>query len=122
MKILSAILLLCSLNSFAQDSVSYKVEGYCGKTKLRDIQAVYGEAAFTNKAVVLTGTMIKEFVFDYGQEYKKDKEAMVCNAAGEGLRFTSIAHVLNFFDYNGWEYLKLEPLNNSYIILFRKKK
>jgi|GEM_PF-3833934 len=116
------ISLFISCLAYGQDSLPYKVEGYCGKTKLRDIEALYGEAAFSNKATILTGTLMKEFVFDYGQKYSKDKEAIVNNAAGEVIRFTSIAQVLNFFDFNGWEFLSSMSHNNSYIILFRKKK
>jgi len=106
----------------AQDSVNYKIPGYCGQTKLSDINAEYGEAAFSSKAQFFAGTVVKQYIFDYGQIYKKDKEVMVSNEKGEPLTFGSVAAVLNFFDYNGWQYIGKEDVGNVYILLFKKKR
>lgn len=121
MKILIALLLLSTVVNGQQDSVYYKNVGYCGTTRLKDIDAPYGEAAFTGRMLALAGTKVKEFVFDYGQHYKKDKDAMIKDGAGNIIYFNSIAHVLNFFDYNGWEYISTVDLSGSYIVLFKRK-
>ncbi|HMT75799.1 MAG TPA: hypothetical protein PKA77_17125 [Chitinophagaceae bacterium] len=113
--------LLCNATIYSQDSLLYKIEGYCGTTKLRDINSVYGEAAFTNKAAFFAGTLLRQFVFDYGQYYKKDKDVTIKNEKGEVITFGSFALILNFFDYNGWEFLEKIEEGNSYYLIFKKK-
>lgn len=113
--------LLYSATIYSQDSLLYKIEGYCGTTKLRDINAIYGEAAFTSKATLFAGTLVRQFVFDYGQYYKKDKDVTIKNEKGDVITFGSIALILNFFDYNGWEFLEKIDEGNSFLLLFKKK-
>lgn len=105
-----------------QDSLLIKTVGYCGNIKLSEIDAEYGEAAFTMKASMLAGTALKQFVFDYGQAYKKDKEALVNNDKGQLIGFNSVAQALNFFYFNGWEFIAKLDNNSTYILLFRKRK
>lgn len=108
------------ISCFSQEK--YEKIGYCGKTPLKEIKAKYGEIHITTGSMVLAGDMIKKYVFEYGQDYKKDVEARVNDQNGDAIVFSTFAEVMNFFDYNGWEYvdLKFNP-QGSHIILFRKK-
>lgn len=119
MKILStAIFTFLYLSVYAQDSIN-TTPGYCGTVKLKDINAAYGEVIPITKFL---GTPTKIFYFDYGQVYKSTSDVMVNAGSTKPLLFNSIAQMINFFDFNGWDYLSTLNFDGNYTFLFKKKK
>lgn len=69
---------------------------------------------------------ISNYVFDFGQqlERKKIKNLLLADKEGRQLNFRSIATLLNFLDFNGWELKQVvvQPASYfNYVYLFKKK-
>ena len=92
-----------SQNSLASSSgekqvvTSAKTYGYVGDIRLDSIDAVYAEFRWRSFRNTLT--------FDYGQSEEKQNKMTITDMEGRQLDFelATIAMVLNFFSFNGWE-------------------
>jgi len=84
-------------NPFTQNT--FKTYGYINKVRLDSIAATY--------ATITIGA--DYFRFDYGQQFKKNKELTVKDRSGHDLTFenNTLAVALNFADYNGWDLIKV---------------
>lgn len=98
----------------------YKTYGYVNGQRLDSIDAKYGQATITIGMTILAGNAIRRFVFEYGQTWKNEREARITDKEGRVLTFHDTAGALNFFDYNGWDFVLLNL--NPYSILLKKKK
>ena len=133
-QILLLLFVLLSLLSFSQTgeyavyskpaAATVKTHGYIKGVRLDSIDAKYGEVALTTSFSV-EGTYSYGFEFRYGQQWNKSNELKVTDNKGSSLEFekNSIALALNFFDYNGWELVKIldAPDFKSVLIVLKKK-
>jgi hypothetical protein len=93
--------------------------GYVNGVRLDSINAIYGQAGITAGMTVLAGNYIRRLVFEYGQHWKNESEARITNKEGKAFTFFNTAEALNFFEYNGWNFVLVNL--NPYQILLRKK-
>lgn len=91
---------------------SYLVYGYVNGIRLDSINAKYGEFFMWTPG---------NYQFDYGQERNKRNEMTIKVKTGGNLIFEqrSLAAILNFMNFNGWEPAK--GLFTSQNLIFQKK-
>jgi hypothetical protein len=111
MKFILPALFLISVSAFSQKSqnslasssgekqivTSAKTYGYVSDVRLDSVDAVYAEFRFRSFRHTLT--------FDYGQSEEKQNNMTLTDREGRQLDFepATIARILNFFSFNGWE-------------------
>ncbi|MBY0480661.1 MAG: hypothetical protein K2Q21_04840 [Chitinophagaceae bacterium] len=101
----------------------YKIHGYSNGIRLDSIPVEYVSFLLPNS---LSLSDISNYVFDFGQqlERKKIKNLLLADKEGRQLNFRSIATLLNFLDFNGWELKQVvvQPASYfNYVYLFKKK-
>ncbi len=101
----------------------YKIHGYSNGIRLDSIPVEYVSFLLPNS---LSLSDISNYVFDFGQqlERKKIKNLLLADKEGRQLNFRSIATLLNFLDFNGWELKQVvvQPATYfNYVYLFKKK-
>lgn len=100
-----------------------KIHGYSNGVRLDSIPVEYVYFLLPN---FISLSDISSYVFDFGQqvERKKMKNLRLADKEGKQLNFNSIATVLNFLDFNGWELKQMVIQPNPYfnsVYLFKKK-
>ena len=105
----------------AQEAVEWKITGYVNKVKLSDIDAVYIQVEIPSGFQFFSGSAIKTYKVNYGQTNQSSQA--VRDSSGNKIIFNSTASSMNFFYYNGWEYVETQiaGLPNQ-IIIFRNKR
>jgi hypothetical protein len=98
---------------------NFRQYGYINGLRLDSIDAKYGQAGITAGMQILTGNAIRRLVFEYGQRWKNESEVRITDKEGKVFTFSNTAEALNFFDYNGWDFVLVNL--NPYQILLRKK-
>ncbi|MEI6950084.1 hypothetical protein V9K67_23055 [Paraflavisolibacter sp. H34] len=127
MKIILLFFLLLPFGSFAQQDEAepggFRRYGYVGGIRLDSIDALFALAEITSGSSMFFRNLDKRFAFDYGQSARSEREFRLCDSGGKALTFKTTAGALNFFDYNGWELVRLiyENKSESQGILLKKK-
>jgi hypothetical protein len=125
LQLLICILFIAS-SSYAQDymenvkpdpsfviptATNFRTYGYIDGKRLDSVDAVYAEFNWRAQDRV---------TFDYGQQLSRVKQYVITDAKGVPMIFPthSYAFLLNFFHYNGWEFVQAygDSLGRVYIL------
>ena len=92
-------------------ATSFRTYGYIDGKRLDSLDAVFAEFNWRAQDRV---------VFDYGQQVSRVKQYAITDAKGVPMIFPShsYAFLLNFFHYNGWEFVQAygDSLGRVYIL------
>ena len=101
---------------------NFQVHGYAYRIRLDSIP---GLSAFCELNGLSGNHTIKKYYFDYGED-DRDNENNVTDSSGNIIYFNSPATLINFLNYNGWQYketvvLHEENFANRIEMFFSKK-
>jgi len=115
------LFIIISIQAFSQNvktekpAIVFEKYGYIDGIRLDSIRSEYAEVNLLNNYILI----------DYGQQWVSRINYRVTDVEGNILRFShnTIGAILNFMNYNGWEYINsTEPKDAMHYFIFRRKK
>jgi hypothetical protein len=94
-------------------ATNFKTYGYIDGKRLDSVDVVFAEFNWRSQDYV---------AFDYGQQVSKVKQYAITNAKGVPMIFPShsYAFLLNFFHFNGWEFVQAYGDNLGRVYILKK--